>query len=256
MRNPLIGITCFSVLAPSTNPSMPASRRSAANQQYIEAVAEAGGAPVLVPMDLNPDTLAAIYANLDGLLLPGGDDVAPYRYHQDPHPGLGHVDDRRDELELTLATWALRDNLPVLGICRGIQVLAVAAGGTLYQDVPSQLSGAASHDVREHGRDHRCHDITIQPGSRLAQALGTVSTPVNSFHHQAVLDVPPGFSVSATAPDGVIEGIESAGHNFAVGVQCHPEGMWQTTAPEFAGLFREFVAAAARSQRRPSAAAS
>jgi putative glutamine amidotransferase len=155
------------------------------------------------------------------------------------------VDETRDELELTLATWALRDRLPTLGICRGIQVLAVAAGGTLYQDLPSQVAQVGLHDVREHGRDHLAHELIVEPGSRLAGILGPGSVLVNTFHHQAVLDVPAGFVVTARAPDGVVEAIEGAGEDFLMGIQCHPEGIWQTTGPQWARLFSAFVEAAA-----------
>lgn len=251
MTEPIIGLTCFAMQSPPLHPTFGPGRRSAVNQDYVEAVAAAGGAPICVPLGLGTDALRAIYGQLDALLLPGGDDVAPGRYGQDPHPLLGDVDERRDELELTLASWALEDGLPILGICRGIQVLAVAAGGTLYQDVPSQIGTIRAHDVRDYGRDHRCHEIAIEPGTRLYQAVGTDRIAVNSFHHQAVLDVPQGFVVSARSEDGVVEGIEAPAHDFVVGVQCHPEGMWRTTAPEFAGLFTDFVrAAAARSARR------
>jgi putative glutamine amidotransferase len=244
-RSPLIGITAFSNFIPST-PSTPwTTMRSAANQQYVDAVAAAGGAPVVVPIGLGEEALRRIYSQLDGLLLPGGDDVAPHRYGHDPHPNLGLVDDARDDLELTLAAWALRDRLPTLGICRGIQVLAVAAGGTLYQDLPSQFERSHLHDVRDHGRDHLAHEIIVEPSSRMAAVLGPGGVLVNTFHHQAVLDVPPGFVVTARAPDGVVEAIEAEGPDFLVGIQCHPEGIWQTTAPQFARLFSAFVEAAA-----------
>src|SRR5947209_19853668 len=126
MRQPIIGITCFAFQAPPMHPALPTSPRSAVNQDYVDAIAAAGGAPICIPIDLPAAALRSVYSALDGLLLPGGDDVAPHRYRQEPHPRLGAVDDRRDELELTMASWALRDNLPILGICRGIQVLAGA----------------------------------------------------------------------------------------------------------------------------------
>src|SRR5579884_4218080 len=246
---PLIGITAFSTTAPSTKTTPWDMQRSAVNQQYVAAIAGAGAAPVVIPIGLTKHALRSIYEELDGLLLPGGDDVSPTRYGHQPHPNLGTVDDARDELEITLAGWALRDNLPVLGICRGIQVLAVAAGSTLYQDLPDQLPHSSSHDVRAHGRDHLAHGIRIQPGSHLSNALGVEHVRVNTFHHQAVLDVPEGFSVTARADDGIVEGIEAHSLDFAVGIQCHPEGIWQTTAPEFARLFQSFVQAAARRSR-------
>jgi putative glutamine amidotransferase len=230
------------------HPSIGPVPRSGVNQHYIDAVIDAGGAPVLIPLGLDEAGLRAIFGTLSGLLLPGGDDVSPVRYGQEPHHRLGAVDDDRDELELTLTAWALEEDLPILGICRGIQVLAVAAGGTLYQDLPSQMPTDVRHDVREHGRDYLCHAVDVEPGSYLAAAIGATSAHVNSFHHQAVLDVPPGFTVSARSPDGIVEAIESPAHHFAVGVQCHPEGIWRSTAPQFSGLFRAFVEAASRRQ--------
>src|SRR5947209_2014958 len=197
MNRPLIGVTCHTI--PGT------LARSAVVQLYVEAVEGAGGAPILVPLDLSEESLRSIYEHLDGLLLPGGDDVAPERYGHDRHPMLGEVDERRDHLEITLASWALEDDLPTLGICRGIQVLAVAAGGTLYQDLPSELQDVLAHDVRDFGRDHLCHPVAVGKGTLLAEALGGASITVNSFHHQAVRDLPPGFVVSARADDGVIE---------------------------------------------------
>lgn len=236
MPKPVIGLTCQLFPEPLT--------RSSVNQQYVDAVAAAGGAPLLIPIGLDEEALDRIYGLVDGVLLPGGDDVSPQLYGEQPHPALGAVSDARDELELRVAKRALRDGLPILGICRGIQLMAVAAGGSLWQDVPSQYETALSHDVREHGRDHLCHEIDVVPESRLHSAIGSTTATVNSFHHQAVRNVPAGFRVTARAGDGIIEAIEATDDRFVLGVQCHPEGMWRTTAPEFAGLFTSFVEAA------------
>jgi putative glutamine amidotransferase len=237
MTKPRIGITCHAHEGQIL--------RSAVGQQYIDAIIAAGGAPIALPIGLETDALDAVYEVLDGLLLPGGDDVSPKRYGHRRHPMLGLVDDARDELELDAARRALAGDLPILGICRGMQVLAVAAGGTLYQDIPSEIDAFLDHDVREHGRDHLCHELLVEPNSRLATVLGTTSTHVNSLHHQSVRRVPDGFTVSARAGDGVVEAIESPAHRYVVAVQCHPEGMWRTSAPQFSGLFRSFVQAAA-----------
>jgi putative glutamine amidotransferase len=196
-------------------------------------------------MGLSRASLEQIYAALDGVLLPGGDDVAPERYGQTRHPMLGAVDENRDELEITVATWAMRDDKPLFGICRGIQVLAVAAGGTLYQDLPSEWQTDCSHDVRDFGPDFLSHGIEVEEGSQLFRSMRQERLKVNSFHHQAVRDVPQGFIVSARSIDGVVEGIEAPDQRFAVGVQCHPEHIWHTTAPEFKRLFESFVRAAA-----------
>jgi len=237
MAKPLIGITCHAFADSWV-------LRSAAGQPYIDAVVGAGGAPVCIPLGLDEESLDSIYGTLDGLLLPGGDDLDPQWYGHLPHPLLGSVDLDRDRLEIGLARRALEDDLPLLGICRGIQVMAVAAGGTLYQDIPTEISGQLAHDVRQFGRDHLSHEIDIEQGSLLAQALGCTRMLVNSFHHQSVRDVPNGFVVTARADDGVVEAMEAPGRQFALAVQCHPEGAWRTTAPAFAALFEAFVLAA------------
>lgn len=236
MTKPIIGITCHSQSIGLVRSSMV--------QLYVDAIQGAGGATVGIPLGLDEESLRSILSVLHGVVLPGGDDIAPERYNHDRHARLGAVDDNRDALELGVAIAALADDLPILGICRGIQVLAVAAGGTLYQDIPSEWESTLHHDVREFGRDHLCHTVTITPGTRLADAVGCTSSRVNSFHHQSVRDVPPGFVVTAHSDDGIVEAIEAPEHRFAVGVQSHPEGMWRTTAPEYKGLFSAFVEAA------------
>lgn len=220
-------------------------------QSYCRSVALAGGAPALIPLDLGVPAWRSIYQRLDGLLLPGGVDVAPAFYGEEPHPKLGKVDGPLDEAELVLARWALADGLPLLGICRGIQTMNVAAGGTLYQDLPSQYPNALTHacTAPDYPRTHRAHAVTIQQGSRLARILGAQETMVNSRHHQAVKDLAKGFVVSARAPDGVIEGIEAAGYRrgaderFAVGVQWHPENL-AANDPQMLALFEALVHAA------------
>ncbi|MGH2447620.1 MAG: gamma-glutamyl-gamma-aminobutyrate hydrolase family protein [Chloroflexota bacterium] len=243
MVKPIIGITSHALAGSALHPSMPPLYRLAVNQQYVDAVEAAGGAVLCIPLGLGQESRLRLYSLLDGLLLPGGDDIDPQLYGEEPHPRLGSVDRQRDDLELWFARLALENDLPILGICRGVQVLAVVAGGSLYQDLPSQLGHARPHDVREHGRDYLAHSISVGLGSHLAVALQATETGVNSFHHQAVRTVPDTFNVTATSSDGLIEGLESLHHRFVVGVQCHPEGMWDTTAPQFAGLFRDFVAA-------------
>lgn len=236
MRKPLIGQTCHRQQGPLL--------RSSIVQMYAEAVMEAGGAVVGVPVGMDAEALESVYRSLDGLLLPGGDDVGPDRYGQAPHPSLGAVDPVRDELEISLAQMALREGLPVLGICRGNQVLAIAAGGDLCQDIASEQPSALAHDMRHLDRDHLSHMVSVRSGSLLHASVGQEKTFVNSLHHQSIRDVPPSFVVTAWSEDGVVEAIEARDHPFAVGVQCHPEGMWRTTAPEFKGLFESFVEAA------------
>jgi putative glutamine amidotransferase len=179
-------------------------------------------------------------------------DIAPGLYGEKPHPKLGKVDAPLDKAELVLARWALSDGLPLLGVCRGIQVLNVAAGGTLYQDLPSQFPGALAHacSTPDYPRTHRAHAIHVEPDSRLAGILNAHETMVNSRHHQAVKDLAAGFCVTARAPDGVIEGIEAAGYRpgaegcFAVGVQWHPENL-AAEDPQMLAIFQALVRAAA-----------
>lgn len=236
MPLPLIGLTSFGVQQPRP--------RSFVSLSYVRAVTEAGGAPLAIPLGLTEIECERIIDALDGLLLSGGVDVAPERYGHVRHPMLGEVDEERDSLELTLIDLAMQRDLPILGICRGIQSLAVAAGGTLIQDIPSQIPSDLRHDTSAMGRDVLAHSIAIEPQSRLATILGGTQAKVNSLHHQSVLDIPPGFAVSAWSPDGVVEGLESTYRSFVVGVQCHPEEIWHGAAPEFGLLFRAFVDAA------------
>jgi putative glutamine amidotransferase len=197
----------------------------------------------LTPGDRLPDSLA----DCDGLLLTGGVDVAPSIYGEDRHSTV-ETDDTRDAYELALAREALRRDLPVLAICRGAQVLNVAAGGTLIQDIPSSMPGAAEHQI-ERPKNAVAHNVVVEAGTCLAHLLenkldGGRTIPVNSRHHQSVKEVAPEFVVSATAPDGVIEAIEKPAAPFCIGVQWHPENFWQTG--EFHELFDGLIHAADR----------
>lgn len=206
---------------------------------YCRSVALAGGAPMLIPLEVGEPAWRSIYERLDGLLFPGGVDVAPSFYGQEPHPQLGRVDDALDEAELVLARWALTDRLPTLGICRGIQLINVAAGGTLYQDIPAQLANALPHSCPN---TPYAHEVHIEPDSGLAAILGTLRCRTNSRHHQAVKDLAPGFVVTARTSDGVIEGIVRSGTPFFVGVQWHPENL-APTDPQMLALFQAFTRA-------------
>jgi putative glutamine amidotransferase len=211
---------------------------------YARSVALAGGAPVIIPLEQGERAWRCIYERLDGLLFPGGVDVDPAYYGEERHPRLGKVDAPLDQVELVLARWALEEHLPVLAICRGIQLINVAAGGTLYQDIPTQLPGALPHacSAPTYPREYRAHMVHVEPGSRTATALETVVCKTNSRHHQAVKDVAPGFAVTARAPDGVIEAIEHEEAPFIVGVQWHPESL-AATDPQQLALFQALVEA-------------
>ncbi len=236
---PLIGITC-ATLAPQG--ARPLGFRQ--NQSYAHAVAAAGGLPVLIPLLDDEEAVRALYARLDGVLLPGGGDVNPTRYGEAPRPDcqVEGVDDRLDADELAMARWALADGKPLLGICRGQQVLNVAAGGTLYQDLAAQRAGDLRHQHPE-ARAALVHALRVEPGSQLAAALGSAETWVNSIHHQGVARLAPGLRAVAWAPDdGLVEGLEHPGHPFALAVQFHPEELVPAHPPS-AALFAAFVAA-------------
>jgi len=214
---------------------------------YVRSVVLAGGAPVLIPLDLGKAAWRSIYGRLDGILFPGGVDVNPAAYGEEPHPRLGRVDDALDEAELVFAQWALEAELPILAICRGIQLINVAAGGTLYQDLPSQRAGSLPHAcyAPTYPRAYRAHSVQVEGETHLAAALGACECWTNSRHHQAVKDVAPGFAVTACAPDGVIEGIEKPSSLFVVGVQWHPESLAAKDA-QMLGIFGAHVGASRR----------
>jgi putative glutamine amidotransferase len=180
---------------------------------------------------------------LDALVLSGGVDVDPALYGEPRHATVTRVVPERDAFEIALVDEALRRELPLLAICRGHQVLNVARGGTLYQDIPSQIPGAGHHD-RDSARWEYCHDVDVLPGTRLREVLGRDKVAVNSFHHQAVKDVGRGLVVSARgAGDGVVEAIEDPTRRFALGVQWHPESFWDQPRT-FQALFEAVVRAA------------
>lgn len=210
---------------------------------YVESVRKAGGEPIVLR---NSDDPAKVVSRLDGLLLTGGLDVDPSLYGEDAHATTNTAPDR-DRFEVPLSKVAMAEDLPIFAICRGVQVLNVAAGGSLVQDIPSAVTTELKHSV-DVPKDHPAHPVAITPGTRLAAALGPQADletcAVNSRHHQSVARVAPQFVVSAVAPDGVIEAIERPDRTFCLGVQWHPENFVKTG--EFGGLFTAFVAAAKR----------
>jgi len=210
------------------------------NVDYVHAVASAGGMPLLLSplMDIGH----AIHAldGCDALILSGGEDVDPARYGAEPSPKLNKIDRRRDEFEFILFAAARERHLPTLAICRGLQLVNVALGGTLWQDLPSEFGGPLNHDVGERW-DVRSHAITVRPHSRLKAALECDTLAVNSFHHQAIRDLAPGLAVSAESHDGIIEAVEQHDNGWLLGVQWHPESFWrETNAPDLS-LFRALV---------------
>ena len=222
--------------------------RAYLNSAYLRAVEQAGGAPVLLPPPLGAAARDALWARLDGLLLTGGGDVDPQHFGEPRHPTLVEVSEARDALELELAGRALAQGLPLLAICRGIQVLNVALGGSLHQDVPSDPGSPLSHSQAER-RHQPTHQVKVQAGSRLSAVLGALEVDVNSFHHQAIKRLGRGLAAVAWAPDGIVEGVElTDGAPFVLGVQWHPEDLVEHD-PAARCLFAALVTAAARAFR-------
>jgi putative glutamine amidotransferase len=208
-------------------------------RDYHNAVLQAGGIPLLLPYLNNEQEMEQLVDQLDGLILSGGVDVDPAWYGEEPHSKLGEVVPERDEVELKYCRLFLKANRPIFAICRGCQVLNVATGGSLYQDLSSQLEYALQHS-QQAPRFHPSHSIQIKEGTLLAKISGKLEQRVNSFHHQAIKEVKAPFAVVATSSDGVVEAIESTVHSFVLGVQWHPEGMAEKDS--FAqALFSAFV---------------
>jgi putative glutamine amidotransferase len=236
MTRPLIGIPTFHDT--SLPEKLPA--RFAMSRPYITALEATGAAPILLPLDLDPTTLRSLFDRIDGLFLAGGGDVNPSCYGMEKYDKTEGIDNLRDETELLLTQWALDEDKPLLGVCRGVQTLNVAAGGTLFQDISDLLPDAIRHQYYpEFTREYVAHDISTTPGTRLAGILGDAAR-VNSFHHQALAEVANGFHVAALAPDGVIEAIEGARNQFAIGVQWHPESLIDADQTMYR-LFEAFV---------------
>ena len=244
MTRPLIGIPAQTLQAIDDIPAV-LPHSWVMNSRYYIAAADMGAVPVMIPLfDRDEATLRAIYDRLDGVLLAGGVDMEPATFGEAPHPRLGRTDPARDQVELTLARWAIAEGKPLLGLCRGHQVLNVALGGTLYQDIEAQVPGAIRHDYFPgFPRDYLAHRVTVTPGSRLHAAAGDSTMPVNSMHHQAVKTLAPGLVVTARAEDGVIEAIESEGPGYLVGVQWHPE-VFEKRDERTQRLFEGFLTAA------------
>lgn len=210
------------------------------SDDYAHGVEAAGGIPVVIPFLESEDNLVALADKLDGLLLSGGEDVDPLRYGEQPVIGLGKIVPERDALECNLMQAMIERGKPILAICRGIQLLNIALGGTLYQDLPTQWDSDILHAQRAR-RSHLSHAIRVSKDSKLFQLLGKQEEIYsNSFHHQAVKDCGRQLRPVAWDPDGLIEAVEHETLPFVVGVQWHPENLWRTT-PYYLGLFKGLV---------------
>lgn len=239
MSKPIIGITCDYDYIQS---------RIQLADSYYRAISEAGGLPLLLPYTSTED-IGRILDIVDGLLFTGGGDVDPSYFGEEASPKLGNISPIRDEMEIKLCREALERDMPVLGICRGAQLINIAMGGTVYQDLESQwgekigrceenrsdAENGESKEVRRELLKHSqgapgwygIHEVFFKEGSKIENIMGVKALRVNSFHHQAVCKIAPNFCISGWSPDGVVEAIESVEHRFAIGVQWHPERMWE-----------------------------
>jgi putative glutamine amidotransferase len=224
---PVIGITCGEAAG---------TEKLYLNLPYIRALTAAGGLPVLLP-GIAGREVDYLYL-INGLLLSGGGDVDPFLFGEEPLPLVGEISPDRDRFEIELARLAMEEGIPVLGICRGIQVLNIAAGGTVSQDI-SLVSRASLKHVQQAPRAYGTHGLRLLPGSLLAGALGEGDVRVNSFHHQSLARLGAGLRPTAYAPDGIVEGIEYE-KSWALGVQFHPEEMWEQDR-RFLNIFKALV---------------
>jgi putative glutamine amidotransferase len=239
MRLPRIGVTPDEGLTESQWP-LP---RYELKRAYVDAVLASGGAPLVLPYTGDAAVLTAYLDGIDGLLVTGGAfDVPPELFGEAPREGLGALKPERSHFELALLRGALERDLPVLGICGGMQLLNVAYGGTLYQDLERERPDATGHQQTIDRREP-AHDVVVQPGTVLARTVGVARLQVNSTHHQAVSRVGTGLVASGASPDGLVEAIEDPARRFIVGVQWHPELLFQSVPPN-AGLYRALVSAA------------
>ncbi len=221
------------------------------SHRYFATLAASGLVPVMVPLLAEDELIIrAIFDRLDGVFLAGGVDVNPAEYGQEKGTLCGNIDAARDRVELRLARWAAAEGKPLLGVCRGLHVLNVALGGTLWQDTTAQYPGSIKHDyfpMQGFTRDYLAHDVDVASGSRLAGALGDGAVRVNSMHHQGVHTLAAGLDATAHAPDGLIEAVESRADGFALAVQWHPEAL---SGASSTALFEAFADACAADNRR------
>lgn len=209
-------------------------------QAYIDAVIQAGGKPILLPLIKDQDQAKKTLATIDGLVMTGGEDVDPSYYHEVPDKNLEAVNSKRDQSDYVLLNAALEEEMPVLAICRGCQVLNILCGGTLYQDIPTQYHTNILHRSLDQV-DFVYHDIDISKGSQLADIMGVETLKVNSWHHQSIKDLGKGLKVVATAKDGIVEAVEKEDAAFVMGLQFHPEWHIKNGDTKFLPIFEKLV---------------
>lgn len=234
MPNPLIGVTL------SRDVTKSQFQLHNLSDSYVQAVRSAGGIPVLIPVGQSPEDWPALRAHLGGVLFTGGGDIDPVLFHGQPHPRVYEVDEGRDTLELGLARLAAESGWPFLGICRGIQVINVALGGTLYTDIQDQHPAHLKHDFYpDIPRNYLAHSVEVAAGSKLAAVVAPGKLEVNSLHHQGLDQLAPGLRAVAHSADPLVEAVELEGHPFGMGVQWHPE--WLQEHASMRALMRAFV---------------
>ena len=237
MTKPRIGVTI------SADETRDRTKELRLKEAYFASVEKAGGEPVAFPMDTPVESLAEVVSGFKGILLTGGADIDPELFHGEPHPKVYGVDPTRDSIEIALANYCADNKIPLLGICRGLQVINVALGGTLYTDITDQLPGALKHPCYpDYARDYLAHSVMIKVNTHLTAITGQTQMKVNSLHHQGIKDLAPDLTMSAMSPDGLIEGVEFMFHPFFLGVQWHPECL-PDSAPNQA-IFSAFIRAA------------
>lgn len=232
---PLIGIACHADFRQEFGRPIYCNNRT-----YSHAIEQTGGVPILIPFLQDVAALETLLVRLDGIILSGGVDINPERYSEEPHPMLRRTSPELDEFELKLARMALREDMPVLGVCRGMQLLNVALGGTLYQDIGSLYPGSVDHCRQDLPRNTITHEVFVEAGSRMEKVLGTRRFGVNSLHHQAIKMPGKGVHISGRAEDGIAELMEVSAYRFAMAIQCHPEEIYMKENA-CANLFSAFV---------------
>ena len=252
---PIIGITATLKEDVEAIAERPLGRFVRTDLDYIEGVAGAGGAPVVLPPTGDEGAAEAVIHSLDGLLLSGGSDLDPGYYGEEPLPELGITLPERDAFETVLVGQALRRGIPIFGICRGMQVLNVALGGTLYQDLPSQWEGHMLKHRQDTPKWQPTHEVEVSEGSYVAEVMGRDVVKVNSYHHQGIKDLAEGLVVTGRSTDGVVEAVEAkdCSERWLLGVQWHAEAM-RGAGPQQESLFEAHVSAAERHALREAAA--